>query len=199
MATELPRLFLARHGDTAWTDSRQRTGRTDLPLNERGEERARQIGEQLRRFEFVRVFTSPLQRASKTCALAGFGAVAEVDPNLLEWDYGRFEGKLTKEVLSQRPGWELFRDGCPDGEAPGDVAARADDFIAKVRRIDGDVLAFSSGHVIRMIAARWLGLPPGNGRFFYCRPASVGVLAFEHGKRDEPIIGLWNYVRQQRE
>ena len=197
MATELPRLFLARHGDTAWTDSRQRTGRTDLPLNERGEERARQIGEQLRRFEFVRVFTSPLQRASKTCALAGFGAVAEVDPNLLEWDYGRFEGKLTKEVLSERPGWELFRDGCPDGEAPGDVAARADDFIAKVRRIDGDVLAFSSGHVIRMIAARWLGLPPGNGRFFYCRPASVGVLAFEHGKRDEPIIGLWNYVRQQ--
>jgi len=197
MATELPRLFLARHGDTAWTDSRQRTGRTDLPLNERGEERARQIGEQLRRFEFVRVFTSPLQRASKTCALAGFGAVAEVDPNLLEWDYGRFEGKLTKEVLSERPGWELFRDGCADGEAPGDVAARADDFIAKVRRIDGDVLAFSSGHVIRMIAARWLGLPPGNGRFFYCRPASVGVLAFEHGKRDEPIIGLWNYVRQQ--
>ena len=199
MATELPRLFLARHGDTAWTDSRQRTGRTDLPLNERGEERARQIGEQLRRFEFVRVFTSPLQRASKTCALAGFGAVAEVDPNLFEWDYGRFEGKLTKEVLSQRPGWELFQDGCPDGEAPGDVAARADDFIAKLRRIDGDVLAFSSGHVIRMIAARWLGLPPGNGRFFYCRPASVGVLAFEHGKRDEPIIGLWNYVRQQRE
>ena len=197
MATELPRLFLARHGDTAWTDSRQRTGRTDLPLNERGEERARQIGEQLRRFEFVRVFTSPLQRASKTCALAGFGAVAEVDPNLLEWDYGRFEGKLTKEVLSERPGWELFRDGCADGEAPGDVAARADDFIAEVRRIDGDVLAFSSGHVIRMIAARWLGLPPGNGRFFYCRPASVGVLAFEHGKRDEPIIGLWNYVRQQ--
>ena len=197
MATELPRLFLARHGDTAWTDSRQRTGRTDLPLNERGEERARQIGEQLRRFEFVRVFTSPLQRASKTCALAGFGAVAEVDPNLFEWDYGRFEGKLTKEVLSERPGWELFRDGCPDGESPGDVAARADDFIAKVRRIDGDVLAFSSGHVIRMIAARWLGLPPGNGRFFYCRPASVGVLAFEHGKRDEPIIGLWNYVRQQ--
>jgi probable phosphoglycerate mutase len=199
MATELPRLFLTRHGDTAWTDSRQRTGRTDLPLNERGEDRARQIGEQLRRFEFVRVFTSPLQRASKTCALAGFGAVAEVDPNLFEWDYGRFEGKLTKEVLSERPGWELFRDGCPDGESPGDVAARADDFIAKVRRTDGDVLAFSSGHVIRMIAARWLGLPPGNGRFFYCRPASVGVLAFEHGKRDEPIIGLWNYVRQQRE
>src|SRR5438093_10400541 len=154
MATELPRLFLARHGDTAWTDSRQRTGRTDLPLNERGEERARLIGEQLRKFTFARVFTSPLQRASKTCALAGFGAVAQVDPDLLEWDYGRFEGKLTRDIVKERPGWELFRDGCPDGESPEAVAARADRFIARVRGIGGDVLAFSSGHIIRMIAAR---------------------------------------------
>src|SRR5437764_174060 len=175
MSAELPRLFLARHGDTAWTDSHQRTGRTDLPLNERGEERARLIGKQLQRFAFARVFTSPLQRASKTCALAGYGAVAEVEPDLVEWDYGRFEAKLTKQILKDRPGWELFSDGCPDG----------------------DVLAFSSGHVIRMIAARWLGLPPSAGRFFFCRPASVGVLAFEHGKRDEPIVALWNYVRQQ--
>jgi broad specificity phosphatase PhoE len=199
MSIELPRLFLARHGDTAWTDSRQRTGRTDLPLNERGEERARQIGEQLQRFAFVRVFTSPLQRASRTCALAGFGAVAEVDPNLVEWDYGRFEGNLTKDIIKERPGWEMFRDGCPEGESPRDVAARADGFITQVRRIEGDVLAFSSAHIIRMIAARWLGLPPAAGRFFYCRPASVGVLGFEHNSRDEPIIGLWNYVRQQRE
>jgi probable phosphoglycerate mutase len=198
MSSDLPRLFLARHGDTAWTESRQHTGRTDLPLNERGEERARLIGEQLQRFAFARVFTSPLQRASKTCALAGFGAVAAVDPNLVEWDYGRFEGKLTRDILTERPGWELFRDGCPDGESPGDVAARADGFIAQVRRLEGDVLAFSSGHIIRMIAARWLGLPPAAGRFFYCRPASVGVLGFEHNSRDEPIIGLWNYVRQQR-
>jgi probable phosphoglycerate mutase len=197
MLADLPRLFLARHGDTAWTDSRQHTGRTDLPLNERGEARARQIGEQLQRFSFVRVFTSPLQRASKTCALAGFGAVANVDPDLVEWDYGQFEGKLTRDIVSERPGWEMFRDGCPDGEAPGDVAARADRFIARVRSIEGDVLAFSSGHIIRMIAARWLGLPPAAGRFFFCRPASVGVLAFEHHSRDEPIIGLWNYVRQQ--
>src|SRR5947208_48960 len=125
MPSDLPRLFLARHGDTAWTDSRQRTGRTDLPLNERGEGHARQLAERLRRFSFARVFTSPLQRASKTCALAGFGAVAEVDPDLVEWDYGRFEGKLTKDIRNERPGWEMFRDGCPDGESPNDVPARA--------------------------------------------------------------------------
>jgi broad specificity phosphatase PhoE len=199
MSSDLPKLFLARHGDTAWTDSRQHTGRTDLPLNERGEERARQIGERLRRFSFAHVFTSPLQRASKTCALAGFGEVAEVDPDLVEWDYGRFEGKLTRDVVKERPGWELYRDGCPDGESPEDVAARADHFIARVRGIDGDVLAFSSGHIIRMIAARWLGVPPAAGRFFFCRPASVGVLGFEHHSREEPIIGLWNYVGQKRE
>ena len=199
MPSDLPRLFLARHGDTAWTDSHQRTGRTDLPLNASGEEHARELRERLGRFSFARVFTSPLQRASKTCELAGFGAVATVDPDLVEWDYGRFEGRLTRDILKERPGWELYRDGCPDGETPADVAARADRFIAGVRGIEGDVLAFSSGHIIRMIAARWLGLPPGAGRFFYCRPASVGVLAYEHKRRDEPIIGLWNYVPHPRE
>ena len=199
MSSDLPRLFLARHGDTAWTDSRQRTGRTDLPLNERGEERARGLGERLQRFSFARVFTSPLQRASKTCALAGYGAVAEVDPDLVEWDYGGFEGKLTRQVLQERPRWEMFRDGCPHGESPEDVAARADRFIARVRGLEGDVLAFSSAHIIRMIAARWLGLPPGAGRFFFRRPASVGVLGFEHDSRDEPIISLWNYVTHPRE
>jgi probable phosphoglycerate mutase len=199
MHSELPRLFLTRHGDTAWTESHQHTGRTDLPLLERGEEHARQLGGQLARFSFARVFTSPLQRASKTCELAGYGAVAQVDPDLVEWDYGRFEGMRTVEILEERPGWELFRDGCPGGESPGDVAARADRFIAKVRGAAGDVLAFSSGHIIRMIAARWLGLPPSAGRFFLCRPASVGVLAFEHQNLDEPILALWNYVREPRE
>jgi probable phosphoglycerate mutase len=199
MAAELPRLFLTRHGDTAWTDSHQRTGRTDLPLNAAGEERAAQIGEKLKRFSFAAVFTSPLQRASKTCTLAGFGAGAHLDPDLFEWDYGRYEGMLTKDILKVRPGWELYRDGCPEGESPDHVAARADRFIARVQRIEGDVLAFSSGHIIRMIAARWLSLPPGAGRFFYCRPASVGVLGFEHRKRDEPIVSLWNYVSQPRE
>jgi broad specificity phosphatase PhoE len=199
MPSDLPRLFLARHGDTAWTDSRQRTGRTDLPLNESGVERAHLLGERLWRFSFARVFVSPLQRASKTCALAGFGDLAQVDPDLMEWDYGRYEGKLTRQILKERPGWEMFRDGCPDGESPHDVAARADRFIARVRDIEGDVLAFSSAHIIRMIAARWLGLPPAAGRFFFCRPASVGVLGFEHNSREEPIIGLWNYVTHPRE
>src|SRR5262249_44046632 len=143
MPSELPRLFLARHGDTAWTDSRQRTGRTDIPLNERGVERARHLGTRLRRFDFSQVFTSPLQRASKTCELAGYGDVVEVDRDLVEWDYGRYEGKLTGEILKERPGWEMFRDGCPDVESPPDVAARADRFIARVVGFTGDVLAFS--------------------------------------------------------
>ena len=199
MPSELPRLFLARHGDTAWTDTRRHTGRTDVPLNECGEERARQLVERLRRFSFACVFTSPLRRASRTRELAGFGEVARVDPELVEWDYGGFEGMLTRDILKERPGWELFRDGCPGGESPGDVAARADGFIARVRQIEGDVLAFSSGHIIRMIAARWPSLPPQAGKFFYCLPASVGVLGYEHKKRDEPIIGLWNLVPQPRE
>lgn len=194
MSLETPRLFLARHGDTDWTESRQHTGRTDLPLNERGEERARKLGARLQQFSFARVFTSPLRRASKTCELAGFGAVVEIDPDLVEWDYGRFEGKLTRDILLERPGWELFRDGCPEGESPQEVATRADHFISAVRNIAGDVLAFSSGHIIRMIAARWLGLPAGAGRMFFCRPASVGVLGFEHDSREEPIICLWNYI-----
>jgi probable phosphoglycerate mutase len=199
MSSDMPRLFLARHGDTAWTDSRQRTGRTDLPLNKNGEERARQLGERLQRFSFAHVFTSPLQRASKTCELAGFGKVAEINSDLVEWDYGRFEGQLTAHIRKERPGWEMFRDGCPGGESAQDVADRADRFIARVRGLEGDVLAFSSAHIIRMIAARWLGLPPGAGRLFFCRPASVGVLGFEHNSRDEPVIGLWNYVALPRE
>lgn len=198
-SSSLPRVFLARHGDTAWTDSHQHTGRTDIPLNERGEEHARQIGVQLQRLSFRRVFTSPLQRACRTCDLAGFGAGAEVDADLLEWDYGRFEGKRTDEILRERPGWELYRDGCPGGESPADVAGRADRFLARVQEIPGDVLAFSSGHIIRMIAARWFGFPPATGRIFFCDPASVGVLGFEHNSRAEPVMRLWNYVASPRE
>src|SRR5262245_18430488 len=148
MGSAIPKLYLARHGDTAWTDSHQHTGRTDLPLNARGEEHARQLGKRLRGSSFGRVFSSPLQRASRTCDLAGFGAVAEVDPDLTEWDYGRFEGALTRDILKNRPGWELYRDGCPDGESPEEVATRADHFIARVQSLEGDVLAFSSGHII---------------------------------------------------
>jgi probable phosphoglycerate mutase len=194
MSTGLPRLYLARHGDTAWTDSHQHTGRTDLPLNERGEDRARKLGRVLSPVPFVHVFTSPLQRVARTCALAGFGEVAEVDRDLLEWDYGRHEGKTTSDIVKERPGWELFRDGCPGGETAQDVADRADRFIARVHELGGIVLAFASGHIIRMIAARWLGLPPAAGRCFFCQPGSVGELGFEHDSRDEPIVRLWNYV-----
>jgi broad specificity phosphatase PhoE len=198
MPTELPRLFLARHGDTPWTVSGQHTGRTDLALNDQGEQNARQLGERLRQNSFVRVFTSPLERARKTCELAGYGNSAEVDADLLEWDYGNFEGKTTDQILRVNPGWQLYRDGCPNGESPEDVAARADRFITRIREIKGDALAFSSGHIIRMIAARWLGLAAVNGRFFYCRPASVGVLGYEHNAYSEPIVRAWNYVRLPR-
>jgi probable phosphoglycerate mutase len=199
MSSALPKLYLARHGDTDWSDSHRHTGRTDLPLNQRGEEHARQLGERLRGFSFVRVFRSPLRRASKTCEFAGFGVGAEVDPDLTEWDYGLYEGKLTSDILKERPGWELFRDGCPGGESPEDVAMRAERFIHRVHGLAGDVLAFSSGHIIRMIAARWLGLTAASGRVFYCCPASVGVLGFEHDSRDQPVIRLWNYVSEPRE
>jgi probable phosphoglycerate mutase len=199
MSSALPKLFLVRHGDTAWTDSRRHTGRSDIPLNERGEENARQLVETLPPVSFRRVFTSPLKRAARTCALAGFADVAEINQDLLEWDYGRYEGKLTTEILQERPGWELFRDGCPDGESIKDVAERADRFIALARDAGGEVLAFSSGHIIRMIAARWLGLPPQTGRCFFCRPGSMGELSFEHDNRDEPIIRLWNYAKAPEE
>ena len=199
MPSELPRLFLARHGDTAWTDSRQHTGRTDLPLNEaRGGPRppARRAAAAI----LIRPrLHQPLAACLEDVRAGRLRGGRDGRSDLVEWDYGRFEGMLTRDILKERPGWELFRDGCPEGESPEDVAARADGFIARVRRIEGDVLAFSSGHIIRMIAARWLGLPPGAGRFFYCRPASVGVLGFEHKNRDEPIIGLWNHVAQPRE
>ena len=199
MAPQLPKLFLARHGDTAWTDNGRHTGRTDLPLNEHGEEHARRLGERLRGFSLVRVFASPLIRVRKTCELAGFSAAAEIDPDLVEWDYGKFDGRTTADILKEWPGWEMFRDGCPGGESADDVAARVDRFIAKVQKIDGDVLAFSSGHTIRMIAARWCGLPPVAGRPFYCRPASVGVLGYEHQRADQPILRLWNYVSEPQE
>jgi probable phosphoglycerate mutase len=198
ISNDLPKLYLARHGDTEWTDSGRHTGRTDIPLNGCGVEHARQLGESLPPVDFTHVFSSPLQRAHKTCELAGFTNGVELNLDLLEWDYGLFEGKHTSEILLERPGWELYRDGCPDGEAPGDVAARADRFIKRVRDQGGHVLAFSSGHIIRMIAARWLGLPPSAGRHFFCNPGSLGELAFEHDNRDQPIIRVWNFVRFPR-
>ena len=194
MSEPLPVNSVARHGETAWSLSGQHTGLTDLPLTERGERNARRLGERLRGINFTKVFTSPLQRAARTCELAGFGAAAEIDRDLLEWNYGEYEGRRTAEILAERPEWELFRDGCPGGESPGQIGARADRVVGRVRAVEGDVLLFSSGHFLRVLAARWLGLPPGAGRYFLLSTASLSALGYEHN-RSEPVIRLWNDTR----
>jgi broad specificity phosphatase PhoE len=194
MSTALPAAYLARHGETAWTVSRQHTGRTDLPLTERGEGNARRLGGRLAGLAFARVFTSPLQRARRTCELAGFGAGAVPDADLAEWDYGEYEGKTTAQIRAERPGWDLFRDGCPGGEGAAEVGARADRVLARVRAVGGDVLLFSSAHFLRVLAARWLGLDPAGGRFFLLGTAALSVLGYEHD-RSEPVIRLWNDTR----
>jgi probable phosphoglycerate mutase len=195
MSEPLPVIYLARHGETAWSLSGQHTGLTDLPLTERGERNARRLGERLKGLSFAKVFTSPLQRAFKTCELAGFGAAAEVDRDLLEWNYGAYEGRRTAEILAERPDWQLFRDGCPGGESPEQIGARADRVVSRLRTLQGDVLLFSSGHFLRVLAARWLGLEPGGGRYFLLSTASLGTLAYEHNNLSEPIIRLWNDTR----
>jgi len=188
-----PRLFLLRHGNTDWSDSRKHTGRTDIPLNADGEHHALLLGARLKGERFSQVFVSPLLRVRRTCQLAGFADHAEVCPNLTEWDYGNYEGTLTTEVHRTRPDWYLYRDGAPNGESPDQVAARADRFIERVRPIDGDVAAFSSAQIIRMIAARWLGLPSSAARYFYTETASVGILSYEH-ERIQPVVHLWDDV-----
>jgi probable phosphoglycerate mutase len=194
MSAQLPVVYLARHGETAWTVSGQHTGTTDIPLTERGEGNARRLGERLRGMAFARVFTSPLQRARRTCELAGFAGRAEVDPDLAEWNYGAYEGRTTADILKERPNWQLFSDGCPEGECAADVGARADRIIARLRAIEGDVLVFSSSHFLRVFAARWLGLDPAAGRFFILSTAALSAVGYEHN-RAEPVVRLWNDVR----
>jgi broad specificity phosphatase PhoE len=192
MGELLPVLYIARHGDTAWTVSGQHTGLTDLPLTPEGEQHARLLGERLKGLKFAKVFTSPLQRARRTCELAGFGAVAETDPDLVEWDYGEYEGLRLDEILARRPDWDLFRDGCPGGEAPAQIGARADHVVQRVRQVAGDVLLFSSGHFIRVLADRWLALGPGCvARYLLLSTASLSALSYEH-KLSQPVIRLWN-------
>jgi broad specificity phosphatase PhoE len=194
MSETLPIVCLARHGETAWSLTGQHTGLTDLPLTERGRHNAQQLGARLSGITFSHVFTSPLQRALETCKLAGFGDVAVVDPDLVEWNYGKYEGRRTAEIRAERSDWDLFRDGCPEGESPEQVAARADRVIAKVRRLDGNVLLFSSGHFLRVLTARWLGLEAAAGRYYFLSTASVSNLGYEHDP-SEPVIRLWNDVR----
>ena len=194
MTQKLPALYLARHGETAWSLSGQHTGLTDLPLTEHGERNARQLGERLRGLSFAKVFTSPLQRAVKTCELAGFGTVAEVDPDLVEWNYGEYEGLRSAEILAKRPGWLIFRDGCPGGESPEQIATRADRVVKRVRAVGDDVLVFSSGHFLRMLAARWLGLEPMAGKYVLLGTTSLSTLSYEH-ELSQPAIQLWNDTR----
>ena len=195
MSERLPIVYLARHGETAWTLSRQHTGLTDLPLTERGERTARRLGERLKALTFTAVFTSPLQRAARTCELAGFKSVAEVDKDLVEWNYGQYEGRRTAEIRAERPDWELFRDGCPGGESPREVGARADRVVKRVRAVPGNVLIFTSGHFMRVLATRWLGLEPSvNCKFFMLSTASLSAVGYEHDV-SRPVIRLWNETR----
>lgn len=191
MSNALPTIYLARHGETAWSLSGQHTGLTDLPLTERGEENARALRERLAGLNFGKVLTSPLQRATRTCELAGFGAVAETDRNLVEWDYGQYEGLTTAEIHARRPDWLLFRDGCPGGESPAQVGARADAVVSRVRAVGTDVLLFSSGHFLRVLATRWLSLEVICGKYFMLSTASVSILGYEL-ERSAPVIQLWN-------
>ena len=192
MSDNLPIVYIARHGETAWSLTGQHTGLTDLPLTEHGERTAQRLEARLEGLSFAQVLVSPLQRARRTCELAGYGAVAEIDPDLVEWDYGQYEGLRSADIRRQRPDWQLFRDGCPGGESPEQVATRADRVVSRIRAVHADVLLFSSGHFIRVLASRWLGLAPSpNARLFMLSTASLSALGYEHDL-SRPVIRLWN-------
>jgi len=197
MSAALPQIYAVRHGDTAWSVSGQHTGRTDLPLTADGERNAQRLAERLGGRTFAQVYTSPLQRAARTCELAGYGAVAQRDDDLVEWDYGSYEGVRTADIHKTRPGWKLFRDGCPSGESLADVAARADRVVARVRAAGGDVLLFSSGHILRVLAARWLALDASAGQYFVLGTSAISVLGYEHDLT-EPAIRRWNDTEAAR-
>lgn len=187
------RLFLVRHGETEWTLSGRHTGRTEIPLTERGEEQARELGRRLRNVAFARVLTSPRQRARRTCELAGLGP-AEIERDLAEWDYGDDEGRDPAEIRVERPDWNLFRDGCPGGERPAQVADRADRLIAGLRGRDGNVALFSHGQFGCVLAARWIGLPVIEAQHFPLATASLSLLDDDPHHAGVPIVALWNAV-----
>ncbi|MGP0068348.1 MAG: histidine phosphatase family protein [Isosphaeraceae bacterium] len=191
MNESLPEVYLARHGETAWSLSGRHTGRTDIPLTERGEDNARRLRGRLEGISFTEVLVSPLQRARRTCELAGFAVVAKVTPDLVEWDYGDYEGQLTSDIHRDRPGWYLFRDGCPGGESLAEVGARADRVIARLQADGGRVLIFGHGHFSRVLAARWMGLPAVDAEHLVLSTASLSVVGYEHNRAD-PAILLWN-------
>jgi broad specificity phosphatase PhoE len=190
-------LYLMRHGETAWSLSGQHTGRTDIPLTEQGEQDARGLAERLHAVEFSRVFTSPLQRARRTCELAGLGDFAEIEPDLAEWDYGDYEGQRPADIRAARPGWNVFRDGCPGGESPAQVSERADRVIARLRALEGDIAIFSHGHFGRALAARWIGLEIWQAQNLLLSTASISILGYEHNVAEVPAIVLWNVVSKE--
>lgn len=189
MAKSRPEAVLVRHGETEWSRSGKHTGRTDVPLTEHGRAQAQAVGEALRGRDFALVLTSPLERARETCRLAGFDDQAQTRDELMEWDYGAYEGRTTPEVREERPGWTLWRDGVPGGETIEQVAERVDRVIEEIRGTDGDALLFAHGHVLRVLTARWLGLEPHAGRLFALDPATLSTLGYE---RETPVIRLWN-------
>ena len=192
MDNQIPVIYIARHGETAWTITGQHTGLTDLPLTTQGERNAQALAGRLDGLAFAKVFTSPLQRARRTCALAGFGSVAEVDNDLVEWNYGAYEGLRSAEIRAERPDWQLFRDGCPGGESPADVRSRAEKVLSRIRAVQSDVLIFSSGHFIRVLATRWIGLEPSESSMsFLLSTASLSAVGYEHDL-SRPVIRLWN-------
>jgi broad specificity phosphatase PhoE len=184
-------LVLVRHGETDWSKSKQHTGRQDIPLNAQGRREGERLRHRLAVWPFARVFVSPLSRARDTCALAGLGDRAELRPDLMEWDYGAYEGRTRTDILHERPEWSLWRDGCPQGETAEQVGVRVDRVLSEVRGIDGDVALFAHGHVLRVLTARWLQTPPSMGERYALSTASVSVLGREHASE---VIWLWNDV-----
>ncbi len=184
--------YVIRHGETAWSRSGRHTGRTEVPLSAEGEESARRLAGALSTARFSLVLTSPRGRARRTCELAGLGGSASAEADLAEWDYGDYEGLTSAEILRTRPGWVLFRDGCPGGESPGQVSARADRLLARLAQAAGEAALFTHGHFGRALAARWAGMPVGDGQHLLLDTASFGVLSFEHGNPAAPVIARWN-------
>jgi probable phosphoglycerate mutase len=192
MSVALAEIYLARHGQTEWSVSGRHTGRTDIPLTEAGQRNARRLGQRLQGVVFDGVWTSPLKRARQTCELAGFGDRAKIDLDLMEMDYGQYDGLLTEEIRRQRPGWDLFRDGCPGGETLSQITARADRVVGRLRALpQGRVLLFSHMHFLQFLAVRWIRLAGEHGRRFYLSTAALSVLGYNHAA-DEPVIRLWN-------
>jgi broad specificity phosphatase PhoE len=190
--TQKPTLFLIRHGQTEWSLSGQHTGRSDIPLTAEGEDEARALAPWLGGIAFEHVFTSPRQRAQRTCALAELGRKAEIEPDLAEWDYGDYEGKRRADIDRQQPHWSIFQDGCPGGETPADITTRADRLIARLRRMQGKIALFSHGHFGVVLAARWIGLPVIEAQHFALATASISVLGYAVSHPDVPVITLWD-------